>query len=74
MTPNDGNSFFPELEGEVRKEADLWLMEYVTLVIRIALRAKRVGPPSYPQPPVDESIGTGRIGTRSRPRGPTGAL
>lgn len=32
----DDNTFFPELEGEGRKEAERWLRDFLRLVIRIA--------------------------------------
>ncbi len=75
MSEDTPPTFFPELEGDVRKEADLWLRDYLALVIRIAAGPKtETRSSSYPHPMVDCSIGTGTIGTPLSPSGPTGEV
>jgi hypothetical protein len=35
MNRSDDDTFFPELEGEERRQADAWLDDYLRIVIRI---------------------------------------
>lgn len=62
--PQRKNTYFPELEGDEQHRADEWLDGYLRLVIRIQ-REYREGTSSksYPQPSIDESVGTGKVRT-----------
>jgi len=66
MTAHERNeSYFPELDGELQKLADAWLVDYLRFVLRLVKeRHDRLGPESYPQAHLDDSPGTGKVRTR----------
>lgn len=67
MLPDDENTYFPELPPDRQHEADIWLREYLSLVLRIARQGEDRN--RYPQPPLDGVHGTGTICTPSAQSG-----
>lgn len=65
MTAQQRNeSYFIELEGELQRLADAWLIDYLRLILRIAKgRRNRSRRDSYPQGDLDASHGTGKVRT-----------
>lgn len=67
MTAQRKDTYFSELEGEQQTEADLWLLEYLRLIIRLHSASKsssREGSViGYPQASVDSHNGTGTVRT-----------
>jgi hypothetical protein len=65
MTAHKRNdSYFHELDGELQRLADEWLVEYVRLILRLVRnRRGHHRAESYPQSALDDDAGTGKVRT-----------
>lgn len=64
MSEDARDSFFPELDGDERRQADEWLLDYLRLILHILReRGQAAVSARYPHPRIDDSNGTGRICT-----------
>lgn len=64
-------TYFPELTGDEQREADAWFLSYLRLVVRIFRERSFARASSYPQVPVDETRGTGKVRTARNQRPPS---